>query len=99
MTDARRRPTVPEVLPLVRRYLEREPTGGSLHIVLDDGNLRDSDLEFCYRFAMRDQALYADHPYGQPRVMSEPPDHEGAALALILLSMSPTQRRKIYRSA
>lgn len=94
-----RRPTVPEVLPLVRAFLERHPAGGSLHIALDDGNLRDSDLEFCYGFAMRWPALYADHPYGQPEVMSEPPDHEGAGLALILLSMSPTQRRKVYRSA
>lgn len=26
-----------------------EPCGGPLHIVTDDGNVRDSDLLFCYR--------------------------------------------------
>lgn len=27
------------------------PTGGSLHVVLDDGNLSDGDLNFCIKWA------------------------------------------------
>lgn len=30
------------------------PTGGSLHVVLDDGNMRDSDLRFCIKCAARE---------------------------------------------
>ena len=45
------KPTVPEVMPLVREYYEDNYAGGSLHIVLDDGNIRDSDLEFCLKEA------------------------------------------------
>jgi len=46
-------PTVPEVLPLVRAYyaLPGNSTGGSLHIVLDDGNTDDSSVLFCIRRA------------------------------------------------
>ena len=33
-------------------YLETHPAGGSLHIVLDDGNNSDKDIEFCIRWAM-----------------------------------------------
>lgn len=29
---------------------EREPCGGPLHIITDDGNVRDSDLVFCFRW-------------------------------------------------
>lgn len=45
--DVSRKPTVPEVLPFVRALYEVECTGGSLHIVLDDGNLADSHVRFC----------------------------------------------------
>lgn len=45
------RPTVSDVLPLVEAYYVDHPTGGSLHIVLDDGNLADRHVEFCRDFA------------------------------------------------
>lgn len=41
------KPTIPEVLPIARRYVAKHPAGGSLHIVLDDGNFRDSSVECC----------------------------------------------------
>ena len=41
------KPTVPEVMPLVRRLYERNPVGCCLHIVLDDGNVEDHSVEFC----------------------------------------------------
>ena len=34
---------------LVDELYEREPLGGPLHIVTDDGNVKDSDLIYCYR--------------------------------------------------
>lgn len=43
------KPTVPDVLPLARAYYAKlgNGAGGSLHIVLDDGNVTDGDVEFC----------------------------------------------------
>ncbi len=74
------KPTVPEVLPLVRAYYARpgNSAGGSLHIVLEDGNVKNRDVEFC--------RLWAE----------ERGDVDGVALAEILLNMSQTQRRKLY---
>lgn len=53
--DDQQKPTVPEVLPLVwhyRDHYEHGGAGGSLHIVLDDGNVEDSHVEFCRQFAI-----------------------------------------------
>ena len=43
------KPTIPEVIERFRAYQERPGNGawGSLHIVLDDGNVTDSDVAFC----------------------------------------------------
>ena len=43
------RPKVPEVLALVRAYYAKpgNGVGGSLHIVLDDHNVKDSDIAWC----------------------------------------------------
>jgi hypothetical protein len=54
--------------------------GGNLHIVLDDGNVRDSDIEFCIERAQ------------------EKGDKFGEAIGRVLLRMSKTQRRKVYRT-
>jgi hypothetical protein len=47
------KPTVPEVLPLVIAYCSKEENsvGGSLHIVLDDGNVEDGHVEYCIEYA------------------------------------------------
>jgi hypothetical protein len=34
------------------RYYEDNPTWGSLHIVLDDGNISPADIRFCRDFAV-----------------------------------------------
>jgi hypothetical protein len=41
------KPTVPELLPLVAAIYSRSVVGCCLHIVLDDENIRDSDVKFC----------------------------------------------------
>ncbi len=38
-------------MEMVRHYYQTECTGGTMHIVLDDGNLDDSDLYFCWGYA------------------------------------------------
>lgn len=43
----RDRPKVPEVARFARAYYNDHGVGGSLHIVLDDGNLEDSSVQFC----------------------------------------------------
>lgn len=47
------KPTIPEVLPMLKAYITKEgnSVGGSLHIVLDDGNIEDSNVEFCIKSA------------------------------------------------
>ena len=39
------------VTTLVDKYYLDHPTGGSLHIVLDDGNIEDDDVEFSINHA------------------------------------------------
>ncbi len=75
------RPTVPEVVPLVDAYYAKpgNSVGGSLHTVLDDGNLRDSHIAYCRETAEKNG------------------DSAGVHIANLLLQMSMTQRRKVYR--
>ncbi len=72
--------TVPDVLPLVREYYNKEGNGvgGSLHIVLDDGNTENRHVAFCINYAR------------------ECGDEDGVKLGELLLKMSRTQRHKIY---
>lgn len=45
---------MPDALPLARRvYAERSSSGCCLHIVLDDDNLEDRNVEFCVLEALR----------------------------------------------
>ena len=47
------KPTVLEILPVVRAYYAKpnNGVGGSLHIVLEDGNIETSHIEFCMEYA------------------------------------------------
>lgn len=78
MTTARK-PTVPEVPPLVVAYYAKSGhgAGGNLHIVLDDENVDDGQVQFCLDLARR---------VG---------DADGVQLAELLLRMSKTQRLKL----
>lgn len=73
------KPSVPEVLELVREYTSRpgNDEGGSLHIVLVDKNIEDYWVYQC-----RNRA-------------ADVKDYEGETLAIKLLEMSRTQRLKI----
>lgn len=51
--------TVEDVLSLAKGYYLENATGGNLHVVLDDGNLEFSHIEFC-----RGEALKNDDPTG-----------------------------------
>ena len=53
MSENRCKPTLPEVIPQIDAYY-RKPgngAGGCLHIFLDDGNIRDQDIQFCLELA------------------------------------------------
>jgi hypothetical protein len=75
------KPTIPDVIDRFRAYHAKPENSvwGSLHIVLEDMNIKDSSILFCKQWAK-------DHN-----------DPEGEALADILLTLSWTQRRKLYR--
>ena len=45
------KPTIPDVIARFATYRKDNPMWGSLHIVLEDGNVRDSDVEFCRHYA------------------------------------------------
>lgn len=76
-----RKPTLPEVLPAFVNYHDEHLAWGSLHIVLDDGNVDDDSVIFSANHALEDGDLF------------------GYALALMLLQMSKTQRKKLGRIA
>jgi hypothetical protein len=44
--------TVPDVIERFRAYKAKEPCWGALHIVLDDGNVRDTHVKFCIENAL-----------------------------------------------
>jgi hypothetical protein len=72
-------PTVPEVLPLVRRFAQMpgNETGGHLHLVLDDGNVKDHHVRYCLAEA------------------ESAGDTLAAEVARTLLTLSKTQRSKV----
>jgi hypothetical protein len=45
------KPTVPEVLPLVKAIYARNCVGCCLHIILDDDNTEQHHAEFCLKYA------------------------------------------------
>ncbi len=76
------KPTVTEVLPLVKAFYEKEGNGcgGNLHIVLDDGNIEDDHILYCL---------------GKCKIYF---DSDGMVICTLLLKMSKTQRLKIYNN-
>ena len=44
------KPIVPEVLALIQVYYARpgNEAGGNLHVVLDDGNIKLKDVQWCF---------------------------------------------------
>ena len=46
--------TIPDVLPLLKEYYKKEGNacGGSLHIVLEDGNIKDRNVIWCQNRAL-----------------------------------------------
>lgn len=57
MTAHPPKPSVRDVLPLVLSYYSRpgNGAGGLLHIVLDDGNVDDDDVQYCYGRACEEE--------------------------------------------
>lgn len=55
-----RKPTIPEVAPFIRMYyaMDGHGVGGSLHIVLDDGNVEDHSVSFCRTWALERQDYF-----------------------------------------
>ena len=48
------KPIVPEVLALIRAYYARpgNGAGGNLHVVLDDGNIKLKDVQYCFDYCI-----------------------------------------------
>lgn len=53
MTAPRHKPLSQEVKDRFAIYYSKNPTWGLLHIVLDDGNVRDAHVDFCQQQAAR----------------------------------------------
>lgn len=53
MTPPDRPPITPELVARFAAYYQVHPTWGSLHIALDDGNVRDTHIDFCAEWAER----------------------------------------------
>lgn len=74
-----RKPTIPEVLPLVKAWYAKpgNACGGLFHVMLDDGN---------------HEKLWANKALDAARELG---DKDAIALAELLAAMSPTQRLKL----
>lgn len=64
------KPMVPEVMPFVRALYDIHCAGGSLHIVLDDQNVKDCDVEFCEQWARDHNDQYGEMLAKVLRMMS-----------------------------
>ena len=42
-----RKLTIPEVLPQIREYYQNGECMATFHLVLDDGNIKDGDIQDC----------------------------------------------------
>lgn len=60
MTIVPGKPTIPDVAPFIEMYyrLPGNSVGGSLHIVLDDGNIDRSFVEYCKEYALEKQDYF-----------------------------------------
>ena len=52
-----------ELSEIIAQIYTKHPTGGAMHIVLDDGNTEDNHIDFCIRYAVthypeEDQRLF-----------------------------------------
>lgn len=63
--------TVEQLLPLCQWYYSYHGAGGRLHIALDDGNLEDSSIDFCTRYALDNTDLVAYYLSLLIRTMTE----------------------------
>lgn len=77
--DGVKRPTVPELIPMVRKYYQKDgnSVGGNLHLVLEDKNVGDGNILFCINEAQKTG------------------DVDGEQIAHLLLRMTKTQRLKL----
>lgn len=44
-----------ELITQCRQYYKKHPSGGSLHIALDDGNMETDHVQFCLDYAMKER--------------------------------------------
>lgn len=81
MTEKAAKPTIPEVLPLIKQWYSKEGNscGGIFHVILSDGN---------YQQTWADEALEHAKQIGDP---------DAIQLASLLAIMSGTQRLKLCR--
>lgn len=73
------KPTIPDVLPLIKAYkqLPGNGVGGNLHVYLDDGNTEAGHVLWCLEECIKEQ------------------DYLGEGICRISLLMSNTQRHKL----
>lgn len=88
---AQHRPNVAEVMPLVNAFyaFPENGVGGSLHIVLDDGNVEDESVDYCIDFALGTSETRHEQSHAYPH------DVKGELLGRLIRLMSQTQRRKL----
>lgn len=73
-----------ELLPLAREIYAKSGAGCCWHIAMDDGNVGDDDVEFCVKYAERNEGCRT------PKACHE--------LGPMMRRASRTQRTKLYDS-
>lgn len=88
MVGDARKPTVPQVLPLVQDFMAGvgHGVGGALHIFIEDGNIETEHVSFCREWALAAKCHCR-------RIVCV----EAVHICDLLLRMSKTQRREIVK--
>ena len=47
------KPVISDFIKRFAEYYKKNPAWGSLHIVVEDGNVKDKDVNFCYKWALK----------------------------------------------
>lgn len=95
------RPSIDDVAPLIPAFyaIDGNGTGGVLHIVLDDNNVEDDNVDFCIRQAMAGPSTWSrGDGWIEPWFTGESVDPRGERLARVLRRMRRWERHRLART-
>lgn len=82
-----------DVIPYARKVYARHSAGCCAHIVLDDGNVDNADVDYCLGYALDNL-----HTNEGDEISSRLAQADCVALCLLLNAMTKTQRSELFNA-